>query len=30
MKQEQLEPLVRRFGEYVLREPVYAHAFGLK
>jgi hypothetical protein len=30
MKQEQLEPLVARFGEYVLREPVYVQAFGLK
>jgi hypothetical protein len=30
MKQEQLEPLVQRFGEYVLGEPVYVHAFGLK
>jgi hypothetical protein len=30
MKPEQLEPLVQRFGEYVLREPVYVHAFGLK
>jgi hypothetical protein len=30
MKQEQLEPLVERFGEYVLGEPVYVHAFGLK
>ena len=30
MKQEKLEPLAQRFGEYVLREPVYVHAFGLK
>jgi hypothetical protein len=30
MKPEPLEPLVQRFGEYVLREPVYVHAFGLK
>ncbi len=30
MKQERLDPLVQRFGEYVLREPVYVHAFGLK
>ncbi len=30
MKQEQLEPLVQRFGEYVLRESVYVHAFALK
>ncbi len=30
MKQERLEPLVQRFGEDVLREPVYVHAFGLK
>jgi len=29
MKQEQLEPLVQRFGEYVLQEPVYVHAFSL-
>ena len=30
MKQELLDPLVQRFGEYVLREPVYVHAFSLK
>ena len=30
MKPEQLEPLVQRFGEYVLGEPVYVHAFGLE
>jgi hypothetical protein len=30
MKQELLEPLVQRFGEYVLRQSVYVHAFGLK
>jgi hypothetical protein len=30
MKQEVLEPLVQRFGEYILREPVYVLAFGLK
>jgi Transposase DDE domain len=30
MKQAVLEPLVQRFGEYVLREPVYVLAFGLK
>lgn len=30
MKRELLDPLVQRFGEYVLREPVYVHAFGLK
>jgi len=30
MKREILDPLVQRFGEYVLREPVYVHAFGLK
>jgi hypothetical protein len=30
MKQEQLEPLVQRFGEYVLAQPVYVHAFSLK
>ena len=30
MKQELLEPLVQRFGEYVLRHSVYVHAFGLK
>jgi len=30
MKLELLEPLVQRFGEYILREPVYVHAFGLK
>lgn len=30
MKQELLEPLVRRFGEYVLAQPIYVHAFDLK
>jgi len=30
MKQELLEPLVQRFGEYVLGQSVYVHAFGLK
>ena len=30
MKQELLEPLVQRFGEYVLAQPVYVHAFCLK
>jgi hypothetical protein len=30
MPQERLEPLVQRFGEYVLRETVYVHAFNLK
>ncbi|MCX6538526.1 MAG: IS4 family transposase [Acidobacteria bacterium] len=30
MKQELLEPLVQRFGEYVLGQAVYVHAFGLK
>lgn len=30
MKQAQLEPLVQRFGEYVLAQPVYVHAFGLE
>jgi len=30
MKQELLEPLVQRFGEYVLAQPVYVHAFGLE
>jgi cytochrome c-type biogenesis protein CcmH/NrfF len=30
MKQELLDPLVQRFGEHVLREPVYVHAFSLK
>jgi hypothetical protein len=29
MKLELLEPLVQRFGEYILRESVYVHAFGL-
>lgn len=29
MKQEQLEKLVQRFGEYILREAVYVNAFGL-
>ncbi len=30
MKRERLDPLVQRFGEYILREPVYVHGFGLK
>jgi hypothetical protein len=30
MKQELLEPLVQRSGEYVLGQSVYVHAFGLK
>jgi hypothetical protein len=30
MKQELLEPLVRRFGEFVLAQPVYVQAFGLQ
>jgi hypothetical protein len=30
MKQELLEPLVQRLGEYLLREPVYVHALGLQ
>jgi Transposase DDE domain len=30
MKQALLEPLVQRFGEYVLQQPVYVQAFGLK
>ena len=30
MMQELLEPLVQRFGEYVLRESVYVHAFRLE
>jgi hypothetical protein len=30
MRQEQLEPLVQRFAEYILRESVYVQAFGLK
>ncbi len=30
MKQELLGPLVQRFGEYVLAQPVYVHAFCLK
>jgi hypothetical protein len=30
MKQELLDPLVQRFGEYVLKQPVYVQAFGLK
>jgi DDE family transposase len=30
MKRERLDPLVQRFGEYILREPVYVNAFGLK
>lgn len=30
MKRELLEPLVRRFAEYILREPVYVRSFGLE
>ncbi len=30
MKQERLEPLIQRFGEYILRQPVYVHSVGLK
>ena len=30
MKQTLLNPLVQRFGEYVLRQPVYVHAFSLE
>jgi hypothetical protein len=30
MRQNLLDPLVQRFGEYVLREPVYVHAFSLE
>jgi hypothetical protein len=30
MKQEQLEPLIQRFAEYLLREPVYLQSFTLK
>jgi Transposase DDE domain len=30
MKQALLDPLVQRFGEYVLGPSVYVHAFGLK
>lgn len=30
MKQALLEPLVQRFGEYVLGEAIYIHALGLK
>ena len=30
MKQELLEPLVQRFGEYVLMQSGYVQAFGLK
>jgi hypothetical protein len=30
MKQELLEPLVQRFGEYVLEQPLYVQAFSLK
>ncbi len=29
-KQAELEPLMQRFGEYVLREPTYVHAFEFK
>jgi hypothetical protein len=27
---KKIEPLVQRFGVYVLGQPVYVHAFGLK
>ncbi len=30
IKQELLDPLAQRFGEYVLGQPGYVHAFGLK
>ena len=30
MKPALLKPLVQRFGEFVLAQPVYVHAFGLK
>jgi len=30
MPRERLDPLVQRFGEYVLREPVYVQAFNLE
>ena len=29
MRQGELEPLVQRFGEYLMREPTDVHAFGL-
>ena len=30
MKRELLEPLIQRFGEYILREPVYVRSFGFE
>jgi hypothetical protein len=30
MKRELLEPLIQRFGEYILREPIYVRSFGLE
>lgn len=30
VKRGRLEPLVQRFGEFILRKPVYVHAFGLE
>jgi hypothetical protein len=30
MPRERLDPLIQRFGEYVLREPVYVQAFTLE
>jgi hypothetical protein len=30
MPRERLDPLVQRFGDYVLREPVYVQAFNLE
>ena len=30
MKQDRLEALVQRFGEYLLEQPLFVHAFGLK
>jgi len=29
MKQERLEPLIARFGEYVRQQPFYTDVFGL-
>ena len=30
MKVEVAEPLLERFGEFILKEPFYVHAYGLK
>jgi hypothetical protein len=29
MPPERLQPLIQRFGEYILRQPIYVRALGL-